>query len=119
MYLIEDDQFQSAPGIGKLVYSSPSISDLFNGLPVSDFEGYDRLDFTISFRDAETADTLVCSNAGSCLVRYDWDYTPLLYYMSPPVMYPGMSVTAAVNPKATMNYKSAMYMAAEIRIDGE
>jgi hypothetical protein len=117
--LTEDDQFQSAPALGKLVYRNPSISELFNGLPLSDFERYSRVDFTISFEDGERAASLVCAEASRCLVRYNWDYTPLLYYMSPPVMVPGMIVTAAVNAMRTMDYKQGDVHAAEVRIDGE
>jgi hypothetical protein len=116
--LTEDDQFQSAPSMGKLSYSHPSIADLFN-LDITDFEGYDYVDFTLSFVDSETADVLECSTTSNCRVRYNWSYTPLLLYMSPPVMYPGMIATVALNAQSTMSYKQDDAYPVDIRIDGE
>lgn len=80
---------------------------------------YGNIDFELSFVDSASADTLVCGSASRCKVKYNWNYTPLMYYMSPPVMYPGMLVTAALNPKLTMNYKQSTYHAVEVRINGE
>lgn len=104
--------------MGKLAYSHPPIGDLFNR-DITAFEPYDRIDFTISFVDSATGNEIQCADSSKCLVRYSWSYTPLLRYMSPPVMYPGMIATAAVNAQSTMNYKRDDEYAAEIRIDGE
>lgn len=110
----------SNPNSGWLWYSQPSLVDLFS-LDYTAFEdvGLTRVDATLSFLDSATGDRIECTDSSKCLVRYNWSYTPLLRYMSPPVMWPGMIATAALNAQSTMQYKQDDVYAAEIRIDGE
>lgn len=48
---------------------------------------------------------LTCSKASNCKVTYDWSYTPVLKYMTPSIVYPGMTATVGVNPMNAPNYK--------------
>jgi hypothetical protein len=47
--------------MGKLSYSNPSISELFN-LDITEFERYSRVDFTLSFLDGQSGDQIQCAN---------------------------------------------------------
>lgn len=63
--------------------------------------------------------TLKCLTTTNCKVNYSREYTPLLYYMSPRVMYYGSETAFYVDPKNSMAYKGANeWPIQEARIDG-
>lgn len=61
---------------------------------------------------------LACSTTNNCKVVYSWWYTPIWYYLSPPIMYHGMDVNLYMNPTNAPDYKRADQMAADIRLEG-
>ena len=50
---------------------------------------------------------------------YSWEYTPIWYHLSSPIMYTGMEISLLMNPKNAPIYKKDDQRAAEFRINGE
>ena len=48
---------------------------------------------------------LKCKNQSLCTVIYNWRYTPILYYVSNPIMYHGMETSILYNPMGAPEYK--------------
>lgn len=63
-------------------------------------------------------DRLSCKDSNNCRVLYSWWYTPIWYYLSPPIMYHGQDVNLYMDPKNAPDYKRADQMAADIRLGG-
>ena len=106
----------SAPVSNRLVYTTPSISDLFNGTPLSSFEYLSNVDMSLSVMATSTETEFTCGS--NCRVRYTWDYTPIIHYLVPAVVYPSMTVSAGINPKNAPNYKKSTDLPLQLRIDG-
>ena len=66
----EDDEFNSRINNGLLAYTLPSVSELFNGLPLSTFEDFSNILTEISVENLDTNDGLTCKTAGKCNVNY-------------------------------------------------
>ena len=63
--------------------------------------------------------TLSCQScANCCSVTYSWDYTPILHYMVPAMVYPGMKATVVVDVKMAYKYKHENQLPIDLRIDG-
>lgn len=89
--LSEDDAFYSQPQFGMITYRLPSLSVLF-GRPMEMFMQYDRLDFYVSVLSNKAGATpLACDAAvlNHCKVTYHKLSTPMIYYLSPPVVFYG------------------------------
>ena len=90
----------SAPVNNRLVYTTPAINSLFAGsTPMSSFEGYDKVVMNLSVTTTVLGLQLTCRSSNNCKVKYDWDYTPIIYYMIPSMVYPGMTASVGINPK--------------------
>jgi hypothetical protein len=104
--LTSDDAFNSNPSIGTIAYRLPSMTDLFN-LPQATFDQYSSMVFHVSvaYADATTGAvvTLACGTASNCKIFYKKNNSPILYYLSPPVVYQGSEVDFWFNPKNVMN----------------
>ena len=105
--------------MNRLVYTTPSITSLFNGLSMSSFESYDLISMYVHVTPASTGIPLTCSDRNhNCRVKYGWNYTPIIYHMIPSTVYPGMPAAVAMNAMSCPNYKHEDQMPVDIRIDG-
>ena len=92
----------SAPVNNRLVYTTPAISTLFaGGMSLDSFESLDKVEMNLSVKTTVYAEQLTCAEGAdsSCKVTYDWDYTPIIYYLIPSIVYPGMTATVGLNPR--------------------
>ena len=63
--------------------------------------------------------TLTCQSCSICCkVTYSWDWTPVLHYMIPAMVYPGMQATVAIDQKNAKVYKHEDQLPIDLRIDG-
>jgi hypothetical protein len=100
-----DDSFNSNPAIGTLAYRLPTMQELF-GLKREDFDNFWSMKFIVSIQYTEEDGTVVkaaCANAAKCTIKYSKSYTPMIYYMSPPIVYKGSETDVWFNPKNIMN----------------
>ena len=108
----------SAPGSNRLVQTTPAVNTFFNGTPLSDFEAFSTVDMTLEVTKSTDGSVMTCASANNCLVRYSWDYTPIISYVVPQIIFPGMIPTVIINTKNAPNYKHADQLAMQIRVDG-
>ena len=119
MFYLENDQFKSAPGNNRLVYTTPAINTLFaGGMPLSSFESLDNVKMHLSVKTSVYDHHLTCAQKHRCKVNYSWEYTPIFHYLVPSMVYPGMNATVALNPKNTPYYKHPDELPVDLRIDG-
>jgi hypothetical protein len=86
--LSEDDAFNSQPLLGNIAYRIPSVTDLF-GMPKDSFDNYETLTFWIevmAMHDLEPAH-MKCQSTNNCKIVFRRQYTPIIHYISPPVIY--------------------------------
>ena len=102
--LTEDDAFGSNTLLGMLAYRTPSIEALF-GAPMNTFDQYQTLTFTVSLISNNDlgSDPMRCGAASNCKIVYRKDYTPVIYYMMPRVMYYESYTEVWFDPKYTDN----------------
>jgi hypothetical protein len=101
--LTEEDAFNSHPALGSIAYRLPSIDELF-GAPMNFFDEYTTMTFYLSIisNDPDLGPTpLACKVQSNCILQYKKDYTPVLYYISPPVVYYGSLTELWFDPKYT------------------
>ena len=92
------DEYHSKTGDGRLYYRLPSAEAMTeHRVKMQDFKAFDSFDVEIKVHTAE-GDTLECSKASECRAIYNWDFTPIWYYLSSPIMYSGKSVSLYMNP---------------------
>lgn len=86
--LTEDDAFNSHPFLGNIAYRLPGLDELI-GVPMTYLSGYMSMTFTLSvISNSELGEeTLECGNTNNCKINFYRDYTPVLYYLSPPIVY--------------------------------
>ena len=64
-----------------------------HGVSYETFNGLDSITYDLSLvefdKDTQTLRTLKCGSAVNCKITYSRAYTPILYYVSPPVVYNG------------------------------
>jgi hypothetical protein len=117
--LSENDQFLSAPVNNRLVYTTPAINTFFAGnTPLSSFQQFDKVEMSLSVTTTVLGNELTCTAANHCKVKYDWDFTPIIYYMIPSIVYPGMQASVGIDPKKAPHYKHASQLPVDMRIDG-
>ena len=72
-------------------------------MPYESFNALDSITYDLSLveydDDTETLITLKCVLASNCKITYSRAYTPILYYISPPVVYNGSQVAFWVDPR--------------------
>jgi hypothetical protein len=101
--LTEDDAFSSNTVMGMLSYRLPSPSELL-GIPDHVLHQYQSLTFTLYLEvDDSVLGTypLECATASKCRVKYQRQYTPVLFDLSPPVVYFDSETTLIFDPKGT------------------
>lgn len=58
-----------------------------------------------SVTTTETGTELTCDNPDHCEVRYDWDFTPVVDFMVPSIVHPGMKASVGIRGKNARWYK--------------
>lgn len=101
--LTEDDAFASFPLLGSISYRLPAIDKLM-GMPINYFDKYQTMTFEIRII-AEDPDLgpvpMICEKESNCRVTYQKQYTPVIYYLKPPVVYFESMVELWFDPKRT------------------
>jgi hypothetical protein len=101
--LTEDDAFNSNPEAGFISYRVPSLTKLM-GVPDEFVNQYGTMTFTI---DIDSNDSLLgqtklrCYTTSACQLRYVRAYTPVIYELSPPVVYHNAEALVYFDPKST------------------
>jgi hypothetical protein len=77
------------------------------GMPIEAFDTYHTLTFTVSVLAAheilEVPKEITCKVASNCKLVYHRSYTPILYYLSPPVVYHSAYTDLWFDPRSTPN----------------
>ena len=103
-----DDQIQSAPPLGRLAYTMPSLADLF-GMPIENFNshylannGDESIRFYVKVQNNAENSFMPCESGqeGNCQVRYRKKYTPMLQDISPSNVYLDQDITLYINAMA-------------------
>jgi len=102
--LTEDDAFNSHPFLGNIAYRLPGLDELI-GVPMTYLSGYQSMTFTLSVisNDELGEETLECSTASKCKIVFYRAYTPVLYYIAPPVVYYQSFTEFWFDPRGTAN----------------
>jgi hypothetical protein len=61
---------------------------------------------------------LTCRRYDNCKVEYSWQYTPIISYLVPAIVYPGMTVSVGINPMKAPVYKKDTHLPIDLRMDG-
>ena len=85
---------------------------------MSSFEHLDKVEMNLSVTTTVAGNRLTCSHANHCKVKYEWDFTPIIYYMIPSIVYPGMQASVGIDPKKAPWYKHPSQLPIDLRIDG-
>jgi hypothetical protein len=104
--LTEDDAFLSSPDNGFITYRMSAPHVIMN-MRENLLDTFDSLTFYVSvtaIKDNEP-EVLECDVKllDRCKIRYYRSYTPVLYYMSPPVVYFDAITQFTFDPKSTTN----------------
>ena len=111
-----DDSIQSAPTIGRLAYTMPSLPDLFNGMPMEAFSnhwvqnnGDEAIRFRVKIQNNADNTFMPCpDNIGSkCDIQFRKRYTPMLHDIVPSNVYLDQTLTYYINVMAA-NYNDVM-----------
>ena len=107
--LTEDDAFNSHPLLGTIAYRLPSVDKLF-GVPMSYLSGYHEMNFTLSVIASNELgpQTLECEMPSKCQIIYRRHYTPVLYYIKPPIVYYESFVEVWFDPRSTQSLISGL-----------
>jgi hypothetical protein len=104
--LIEDIAFSSHTDGGKLKYSTPALWDIHNR-PREDFDSFEWLTYEMSLVDYDSmtqqVKTLKCSGmfpASNCFITFSRAYTPLLYSVTPPVVFSDSEISFWIDPRS-------------------
>jgi hypothetical protein len=75
------------------------------GRPQESLGHYDLMHFFIEIQAVSTdgLNHLVCNSEAKCRVKFQRSYTPILYYLSPPVVYYEAEIQLHFDPKSIMN----------------
>ena len=104
--LTEDDAFNSQALLGNIAYRLPSIEKLF-GMPMEQFDTFQTLTFWVEVLAnhdlVEEPVRMKCKSENRCRLVYTRHYTPMLHYISPPVVYHEAYTELWFDPKSTMS----------------
>ena len=89
------------------------------GTTIDSFKAFDNVISHVQIDVAADKTTLACGTTSKCEFRYQWSFTPVIYRLQPPVVYPGQTASLVIDPREAPNYKRAADMAIDIKIDGE
>lgn len=100
---IEDVAFSSHTDGGKLKYTIPSPMDL-HGLPYEFFNSYQFITYQVSLVQynsmTQQMTTQECGlPISNCQITFGRQYTPVLYYLTPPVVWSGLQVGFMIDPR--------------------
>lgn len=104
-----DDEIQSAPPLGRLAYTMPSLPDLFGGVPMDTFNshylannGDESIRFEVKVQNNAENSFMPCEDGATanCRVRYRKKYTPMLQDISPSDVYLDQDLTFYINAMA-------------------
>jgi hypothetical protein len=87
--------------LGFITYRIPSVHDLF-AADASAFDLNNHLHFYITVKAPDVfgeEQTLSCKNREFCKIRFLKAYTPVVFYISPPVIYYEASTEVWFDPK--------------------
>jgi hypothetical protein len=102
--LTEDDAFGSQPALGSISYRVPALDTLF-GVPMNFLDKYPTMTFTVSvIANKDTGPVTLACKAGTesnCALVYRKTHTPVVYYLSPPVVYLDSITEVWFDPKYT------------------
>ena len=111
------DEFNSKTEAGRLYYRLPAAHTMLGDWTTAeDMKRLDQLETYLSVQSGNN--TLSCKNKPSCKVMYRWAYTPIIYYLTSPVMYHGQRVDLYFNPMAAPDYKRSDQYFADLRLNG-
>jgi len=127
--LFIDDEIQSATALGRLAYTMPSLSTIFNGMPLEAFSnhfianGAEELEFHVKVANTADATDSACPEGSEmkCTVQFSMRYTPLLVDVSPNQVYFDQQLSVILNPMAANNkaaITSEMDPVVFIKLDG-
>lgn len=104
---LEDIAFSSHTDGGKFKYSLPSPMQI-HSTTLSQFDSLEWFSYEMSLVDYDSMTqqikTLKCGVIGpksNCNVYYYRSMTPILYHLSPPVVYLGSDVAFWIDPKSS------------------
>jgi len=102
--LVEDDEFLSNIPTGMLVYRIPAPHTLFN-VKQHDLGKYQTMSFTISVQAVKPdfVEWLNCKSESKCRLVYRREYTTVLKYIIPSVVYQSAEIELVFDPKSVMN----------------
>lgn len=102
--LSEDDAFNSHPMLGNLAYRLPGLDELV-GVPMNFLDDFQEMKFYLSvlWEDELGEYDMQCENRELCAITFHKMYTPVLYYLSPPVVYYNSLTELWFDPKSTPN----------------
>jgi hypothetical protein len=102
--LTEDDSFNSHPMLGTIAYRLPAIDVLF-GIPMNFLDQYQQMNFYLSVISTSElgSETLECQTKANCLIQFKKTHTPVVYYLSPPVVYYSSFTEVWFDPKNVPN----------------
>jgi hypothetical protein len=103
--LTEDDSFNSHPMLGSIAYRLPAIDELF-GLPMNFLDKFETMKFVLHViaNDPEVGPMpLLCNSEQNCAITYRKTHTPVVFYLSPPVVYYESFTEVWFDPKSTPN----------------
>jgi len=123
--LTEDDAFGSHTGTGFLQYRLPAPNVLLN-IPPRYLDSYHTMTFILMVMGNDGLNDeqlLSCRSESYCRISYVRSYTPLVHYLSPPVVYFEAETEVFFNPKITQNLIKSTLAADEMvfinaKIDG-
>lgn len=98
----------------------PSITDLVPSATMDDFKAIDEVKMFTQVYNRQDKSTLICKGGGEwdCLVRYHWNYTPIIYGVYPQVLYHGQVSNVFLNPTEAPRGKKAGDLPVTIKLDG-
>ena len=90
-----DDEIQSAPDLGRLAYTLPSIGDTLGGVPIEVFNTHyianenENIIFELKTSNQAEATNSACPDEwkDKCYIYYSLRYTPLLHDVTPSNVY--------------------------------
>lgn len=92
--------------LGEIAYRLPS-PDVILGVPKAVLGQYQTLTFYLRVKSmaeefSEDGETLSCKSLSLCLIKFTRAHSPVLYGLSPPIVYAGSENSILFNPKAVL-----------------
>lgn len=100
--LTEDDAFLSQPQAGFIVYRLPAVHELIQS-PMGSLDQFKSMKFKLMVFAVgpNGAEELECKSENNCRISFERSYTPIMHYISPPVVYYDSLTSFVFDPKST------------------